>query len=758
MLFLLLNIFSVAGAQQITISGYITEKKSGERLIGATVYIPEKKAGTVTNTYGFYSITIPSDSITLVTSYIGYSPSRKQLYPKQNLTVNIDLENAKELDEVVVKGEKDALQERTQMSTIDLPMETIKSLPAFMGEVDIMKAIQLLPGIQSGNEGTSGLYVRGGGPDQNLILLDGVPVYNASHLFGFFSVFNADAIKSVEVVKGGFPARYGGRLSSVIDINMKDGNKNKIHGEGGIGAIASRLTLEGPIQKGKSSFMISGRRTYYDVLTKPFMSSAFNGGYFFYDLNGKMNFSLGKKDHLYVSGYFGNDKFYIRQKSESNNYYSSFNNSLKWGNITAVTRWNHEYNHKLFGNLTAYYSQYQFVVSGESKHSYDQFNEEYLMKYVSGINDKAVKYDFDILPNPRHYIKAGAGFVHHTYKPGAQQTKIRGDFQNQDTTIRANPLEAGEIDAYIEDDIKLLDALKINIGLHWTGFSVKDNFYHSIQPRVAARYLLNQQLSIKASFVQMNQFIHLLTNSSIGLPTDLWVPVTDKIPVQRAYQGALGFAYTYNKSVEVSLEGYYKTMDNLIEYKEGASFFNTNDNWEDKVEIGKGYSYGGEFFLQKKQGRFTGMLGYTLSWTNRQFANLNKGDVFPYKYDRRHDLKVAGVFKLTDRIELSAEWVYGTGNAITVPISYYFGADNNVVQVFGSRNGYRMAPYHRGDVSVKFIKQRKKWESAWIISAYNVYNRRNPFFIYSERNPNGVVFKQVSLFPIIPSVSYQFKF
>ncbi len=748
-------------AQMVTVSGFVTEKKSGERLTGATVYIPEKNAGTATNNFGFYSITVPADSITLRTSYTGYQPFIKPLHLKGNVTINIELETAGELKEVVVMAEKDAIQQRTQMSTIDLPIETIKSLPAFLGEVDIMKAIQLLPGIQAGNEGSSGLYVRGGSPDQNLILLDGVPVYNASHLFGFFSVFNADAIRSVEVVKGGFPARYGGRLSSVIDINMKEGNKNKLHGEGGVGLIASRLTLEGPLQKGKSSFMISGRRTYYDILAKPFIRGNTKGGYYFYDLNGKVNFRLGDKDHLYVSGYFGNDKFYANEKqslSTAENS-SAFNTNIKWGNITGVARWNHQFTPKLFGNLTTYYSQYRFLVSAQQKSNYAGVKEDFLLKYNSGINDQAVKYDFDYRPHRNHNIKIGVGYIYHTYSPGAQQTKVTGTIQQQDTTVGSGKLYAGEIDAYAEDDIKITSALKANIGVHWTGFSVRNSFYNAIQPRVAMRYLVNDKLSVKASFVQMNQFVHLLTNSSIGLPTDLWVPVTDKVPEQQSYQGAAGIAYTHKSGIEMSLEGYYKTMDNVIEYKEGASFFNSGTKWEEKIEVGKGKSYGAELFLQKKKGRFTGMLGYTLSWTTRHFDNLNNGKEYPYRYDRRHDFKVAGVYSLTDDIELSAEWVYGTGNAITLPIGYYAGPDGEDIQVFGSRNGYRMPAYHRGDVSIKFMKQKKNWERAWVISVYNVYNRYNPFYIYSSTNSEGKnVFKQMSLFPVIPSVSYQFKF
>ncbi|HLO71256.1 MAG TPA: TonB-dependent receptor [Flavipsychrobacter sp.] len=747
-------------AQQVTISGYVTEKKSGERLIGATVFIPEKNIGTATNAFGFYSITMQADDIKLKASYIGYATFSQDISLKQNTTLNIELESTKEMKEVVITGKKDAIQERTQMSTIDLPIQTIKSLPAFLGEVDVLKAIQLLPGVQAGNEGSSGFYVRGGGPDQNLILLDGVPVYNASHLFGFFSVFNADAIRSVELVKGGFPARYGGRLSSVLDINMKEGNKNKLHGEGGIGLIASRLTLEGPIQKGKSSFMISGRRTYYDIIAKPFIRGNFKGGYYFYDLNGKVNFKLTKKDHLYISGYLGDDKFYAKQKQEDgSSLSSSFNTDLKWGNITTVARWNHQYNNKLFGNLTAYYSQYRFIVSTQTKSTFSGSNDEFYLKYSSGINDKAIKYDFDYIPHPNHYVKAGVGYVNHTYKPGAQQTRVAAAGFKQDTTIATKDINAGEIDAYIEDDIKISSKLKANLGVHWTGFMVQDKFYHSIQPRVAARYLINDKLSAKASFVQMNQFIHLLTNSSIGLPTDLWVPVTARVPMQKSYQGAAGLAYTHFTGIEVSLEGYYKTMDNVLEYKEGASFFNPGSNWEDKVEIGKGKSYGGELFFQKKKGRVTGLMGYTLSWTKRQFDNLNGGKEFPYRYDRRHDFKIAAIYELAKNVEVSAEWIYGTGNAITLPVGYYTGPDGSNVQVYGERNGYRMPSYHRADVSIKFSKQRKNWERAWVISAYNVYNRRNPFYIYSSTNNQGnAVFKQMSLFPIIPSISYQFKF
>lgn len=750
--------------QRYTISGYISEKNSAERLIGATVFLPLKNIGTTSNTYGFYSITVPAsnDSIELRVTYIGYDPIMLKLVPNKNQALNIEMEAAKTLKEVVVTSQRDALQTTTQMSTIELPIATIKSLPAFLGEVDILKAIQLLPGVQGGNEGTSGLYVRGGGPDQNLILLDGVPVYNASHLFGFFSVFNADAIRNVEIIKGGFPAHYGGRLSSVIDINMKEGDKNKIHGEGGMGIIASRLTLEGPIQKGKSSFMISGRRTYIDILAAPLLNrDGLRTGYYFYDLNGKVNFRLGKKDHIYLSGYLGDDKFYADE--EDNDPYTSYssNTNLRWGNITGVARWNHEFSPKLFGNLTTYYSQYKFVISSsqQSTSTGTGSKDYFLIKYASGIDDKTVKYDLDFLPGPNHFIKVGAGMINHTYSPGALETKASSVGQNLDTTVGNESTTANEIDVYAEDDMRISDKFKMNIGVHWTGFDVKGNFYNAIQPRVALRYLLNDKLSLKSSFVEMDQFIHLLTNSSVGLPTDLWVPATQKVPFERCYQGAAGLAYTHDNGVEVSVEGYYKIMKNVIEYKEGASFFSATTSWEDKVLSGTGKSYGAELFVQKKKGRLTGMLGYTLSWSNRQFDELNNGASFPYRYDRRHDFKIAMVYTLTKRIELSAAWVYGTGNAITMPIGFYRGPNGNDLTIYGERNGYRMPAYQRGDVSIKFTKIKKRWSSSWIVSVYNVYDRRNAFYIRNERDYYGYTnFKQISLFPILPSISYEFKF
>jgi outer membrane cobalamin receptor len=739
-----------------TLSGYVEDASNSERLIGVSLYIKGQSEGTSTNNFGFYSITLPDDKVSLSISYLGYKTIDTTINLRENTKVTFKLNQVDNTikDVVITSSKQPDLVHSSQMSTIDLSIQNIKSLPAFLGEVDIMKAIQLLPGIQAGSEGSTGLYVRGGGADENLILLDGVPVYNASHLFGFMSVFNADAVKNVSVIKGGFPARYGGRLSSVIDINMKEGDKNNYHGEGGIGLIASRLTLEGPIQKGKSSFVVSGRRTYADIFTGLFSSGDNKIGYYFYDLNGKVNFTLGSKDHVYVSGYFGNDKFYTKPKGSAKNNPSTYNTSLLWGNITAVARWNHEFGPKLFGNLTAYYSQYRFNLSNGTKTTENNETNEFLTKLSSGIKDKAVKYDIEFFPNPMHNIKIGVGAIAHRYEPSAQRTKITSAISPEDTTIGDKPINAGEYDAYIEDDIKISDKLKANIGLHYTAFNVSSQVYHSLQPRLSARYLVNNDFSIKASYAQMNQFVHLLTNSSVGLPTDLWVPVTDRIPAELAHQVAAGVAYTNKTGIEVSVEGYYKALNNVLEYKDGAGFASNTTNWQDKVVVGKGNSYGMELFIQKKQGRLTGMLGYTLSWTNRTFDELNNGKTFPYHYDRRHDFKVAAVYSLTPKIEVSAEWVYGTGNAITIPVAAYTGPDNDKISVYGSRNDYRMQAYHRGDISIKFMKKKKLYERAWIFSVYNVYNRHNPFYIYDE----GSTFKQTSIFPILPSITYQFKF
>ena len=776
-------------AQKITISGYIKDNESGENLIGAAVIDKVSGAGVVSNTYGFFSLSlVKGDSVNLFCTYVGYQAQNLQLIATEDKTIHFSLNGDNMLEEIEVVAEQNSepIEQVTQMSTISIPVKQIKLLPALMGETDVLKALQLMPGVQSGSEGTSGLYVRGGGPDQNLILLDGVPVYNVSHLFGFFSIFNADALNRVELVKGGFPARYGGRLSSVIDISLKEGNMKEFHGEGNVGLISSKLTLEGPIIKDKASFMISGRRTYIDILARPLIKrSAEEGdettvGYHFHDVNAKFNYKFSDKDRLYFSLYTGRDKAYAFYKysNELNENYLEEEVGLRWGNVISAIRWNHVFGKKLFSNLTATYSRYIFdIFTNYEDRYYDYYLEKntteiYKARYYSGIKDFAAKIDFDYYPSPKHAIRFGLNTIYHTFEPGAfnlNSSEIEDINISQDTY-------AFEYTAYFEDDIKVDKNLNVNLGLHSSLFRVNEKNYYSIQPRVSARYLLTNQTSIKASYAQMTQFINLLTNSGIGLPTDLWVPSTDNVKPQEAWQVALGGAKSFQNGFELSIEAYYKEMKNLVAYKEGASFLEVDTDWETQVTSGSGESYGLEFLFQKKHGKTTGWLGYTLAWSNRQFDELNFGKKFPYKWDRRHDISIAIVHEWKPKIDLSIAWVYGTGNSITLPIGrhetlnsetplftdrtrnpyYYF----NEVDYYGERNSYRMRAYHRLDINLAFKKQKKWGERIWSLGVYNLYSRKNPYYIdigYDYKT-NKQKFVQYSLFPIIPSISYSFKF
>ena len=787
--FLLLIQTTILFSQSVTISGYIQDTKTGERLPYANVYEPNLKIGTSTNSYGFYSLTFPSsnDSVILVVSYVGYKTFKKNIFLKKDIWLTIDLiPKTFTTEEVKVTAEGyDKIEEKSQMSQINIPIKQIENMPAFLGETDVLKAIQLLPGVQSGSEGNSGLYVRGGSPDQNLILLDGTPVYNANHLFGFFSVFNSDAIKNVNLTKGGFPARFGGRLSSVLEINMKEGNNKEFKGQATIGLIASKLTLEAPIINDKTSFIFSARRTYIDILTKPFMPKEESGGYYFYDINAKVNHTLSKNDKLFLSIYTGDDKFYA--DSEYNYEENSSSNSfgLGWGNITSTLRWNHLFSSKLFANTNITFSDFTFYsnIKSTSVNKNINENESYRINYDSGIKDFSGSIDFDYLPNPNHYIRFGGNIIHHTFNPGVTQFKISGNSTNNIDTV-LTPVTSHknlESNIYIEDDFKISNTLKINLGIHGSFFAVKDKMFYSAEPRISLRYLFSGW-SIKASYVMMTQYIHLLSNSGIGLPTDLWVPTTKRILPQKGQQAALGFAksfYYKDELYEISIEGYYKTMTGLTEYKEGSDFLGLKADWQDKIETGNGRSYGGEIFIQKKSGNTTGWLGYTLSWTDRQFDGLNFGERFPFRYDRRHDIALAITHSFSNGIDLSAVWVYGTGNAITLGIAeyrsspspvgeFYYRYDEfdsedynyNNITFYNKRNGFRMADYHRLDISVSF-KWGENDRNKFTIGVYNAYSRKNPFFYYFDRdweNNGKRVLKQVSLFPILPAISYSYKF
>lgn len=826
-LFLLL-LTGLAEAQHHTISGYITNVKNGETLINSSVYENHSQRGNVSNTYGFYSLTVPKGAVSLTYSYVGFAPQQRSFNLTKDTVINIRLSESLELSEITVVGNKKELGvQGSQMSTIEVPVSQIKSVPSLFGETDVIKALQLLPGVKAGSEGSAGMHVRGGGPDENLLLLDGVPVYNVNHMFGFFSVFNADAIKNVTLYKGSFPARFGGRLSSVVDIRMNDGDDKRYHGNITVGLISSKINIEGPIIKEKTTFNFSARRTYADLLAQPLIAMAAkkegagkaSAGYYFYDLNGKISHKFSDRDRLYLSTYMGDDVIYANIRDS---YYEYGNQTetgkikmdWNWGNLISALRWNHVINNKLFMNTTAAYTRYRFYMAVGTEYETvvktppSTTSETITLGYRSGIEDYSAKVDFDWSPNSNHDIKFGANHTYHTFRPGVTVARLKstGDVtQNMDTTIGDQNVSAHETTAYIEDNISLGRIVKLNAGLHLSSFYVQDRFYPSLpQPRLGLRVLMSDKLSMKMGYAAMSQYIHLLSNSNISLPTDLWVPVTRRIPPMSSSQYSAGLFYNLGNVVDFSVEGYYKSMENLIEYRDGASFFGSSTGWEDKVYMGRGWAYGVEFLAQKTVGKTTGWIGYTWSKSERLFdregQKINNGLVFPAKYDRRHDVSVVFSHKFSPRFDLSATWVYSTGNCGTLALqtyggtnvpqsdnysgSYYYvgdGTNGGVTTVsnpittslpyVSSRNNFRYEPYHRLDVGMNFHKKLKRGTRTWNVSVYNAYNHLNPFLTtvtekyqyvqgnqYSGYTNSGKVLTQISIFPIIPSVSYSYKF
>ena len=795
---LLGTIVPAAYAQTYTLNGYVRDAQSGEPLIQATVLNTATGAGVATNRYGYYSLTLPTtDTLRLRFSYVGYAPATLRLALRQDTVINLELTSNNLLEEVVVQAPEDAVHERTQMSVVSVRPEQVQTLPALLGEADILKTLQLMPGVQSGNEGTTGLYVRGGSPDQNLILLDGVPVYNVSHLFGFFSVFNPSSISYIELIKGGFPARYGGRLSSVLDIRMKEGNMKQFAGEASIGIISGSASIEGPIVKDKASFIISGRRTYLDLVAKPLLKE-FAGndddevGYYFYDLNAKVNARLGQKHHVYLSAYTGNDDAQISDQrdrfADRVQTISNDNFDLQWSNLTTAFRWNYVISPRWFSNTTLTYSRYDYnndvtyettrrgiLESGDPEQEREDTTYNFSrQRYRSSIKDWAGRIDVNFLPNPQHDIQAGVSLIQHRFNPGAVNyvfdTLGTDDIVAGDTVLGSAIIDALEGFVYLEDQWQLFPRFSMNVGVHASAFQVENETYTSLQPRVSMRYLLGETLALKASYARMTQYIHLLTNAGLGLPTDLWVPATERIRPQQAWQGVIGLAKTLPSGLQVSLEGYYKTMDNLLEYRDGADFLDVEEDWQDKVVVGEGRSYGAELLVEQRTGRLTGWLGYTLSWTDRQFDEVNFGERFPFRYDRRHDISLTGSYQWTKKLTVSATWVFGTGQAVTLPVSsydpieiadFYFRdevSEGDIEEIRG-RNGFRMQPYHRLDLNIQHRKEKKWGERIWTLGVYNAYNRRNPFFIDRDTFEDGTKqFVQYTLFPILPAISYRLRF
>ena len=769
-------LFSVTSFAQ-TLSGHVQDAVSGEQLLGATVWCEDTKQGVAANIYGFYSLTLPEGKHNIIVTYIGYTPQRFEIDLSMNIKMDINLIAGTKLKEAVVSAESlNKIEEQVQMSKMEIPIDQVKRLPAIGGEVDLLKVLQLLPGVQSGGEGTSGLYVRGGSPDQNLMLLDGVPLYSVNHLFGFFSVFNADAVKNMSITKGGFPARFGGRLSSILEIYMKDGHMKEYHADATVSIIASKLTVEGPIVEDKASFMLSARRTYLDLLINPIIAQANRNNpdvttdprYYFYDLNGKLNWRIGPKDRLYLSAFKGEDDFGIASAENYGINSSTLDFGLDWKNEIQALRWNREWSPRLFSNTTLTRSLYNFNTGIEiTEQSEDTLSMAAL--YNSGIEDFSGRIDFDFAPNSRHYIKFGANWTNHTFSPGATSLELNfGDTPALDTLLGPADIKSDEAFLYVEDEFELSERLKLNLGVHASILMVQDTSYNSIQPRAALNYRLPGGYAFKASFARMAQYVNLLTNEGLGLPTDLWVPSTARIRPQQSWQVAMGVAKTFG-DIEVSLEGYYKGMEGLLSYKEGASFlFSLDTDWEDQVTQGIGNAYGTELLVQKKYGRTTGWIGYTLSWSNRQFDDINSGNWYPFTYDRRHDVSFVVTHDFTDKWTGSAVWLYGTGRALTLSESSFSayvpdGTGEGIytfsAEVPSEKNAFRMSPYHRLDLSLTRTKIRENGTRHLIFSVYNAYNNLNPFFAQTDEDDNGnPVIREYGIFPIIPSIAWRFSF
>lgn len=753
---------------QFVLSGYVKDAGSGETLIGAAVSVGgSARLGTVTNAYGFYSLRLPAGEYRLRYSYVGYSTRAETVVLDTARRLNIELEESGiDLKEVVVKARpEDANVKNTEMGTVGLQMEQVRKLPALMGEVDVLKAIQLLPGVLSAGEGNAGFYVRGGGPDQNLVLLDEAVVYNPGHLLGFFSVFNADALKNTTLIKGGMPAQYGGRLSSVVDIQMKEGSDRQYAMEGGIGLVASRVTFEGPIVEDRSSFIVSARRTYALDLAQPFLNNTSFAGtnYYFYDLNAKANYRFSDEDRLYFSTYFGRDILRFRSNARD------FNFDMPYGNATATLRWNHLFSDKLFMNVSAIYNDYDFGFQGGQG--------DFRIGLESGVRDWNGKVDFEYFPTPGHQVKFGANYTYHRLTPSlATATNGEAVFGNE-----ADLRYAHESAVYFSDDMQLGTGVRLNAGLRISSFTQLGPYtskfdstvyapgepvqaYIGWEPRLAATFYLNSVSSVKAGFTLANQYLHLVSNSTSTLPTDIWMPSSEIIEPQIGLQYALGYFRNFKDNLyEASVEVYYRDLYNQIDFRENY-VDNVANDLEEEFVFGKGRAYGLELFVEKKKGRLTGWLGYTLSRTERIFPEINNGNPYPAVYDRRHDLSVVANYRLSKKWEFGGVFIFGTGNAYT-PVQRLYFIDQFPVQEYGPRNSARLMDYHRLDLSATYTPKpdaQKRFRSSWNFSVYNLYSRQNPFFVYYdfESDPAagtaGASAYRVSLFPVIPSVTWNF--
>lgn len=758
----------------ILIKGFVKESATNDPIVGAVVSIPEINLSIATDTSGFYALSFETqDTLEVVFFMQGYTTQKKKVWASLLLDITLVSEHNL-LKEITILGEDTIyISNDAQMSKINLSMKQANSVPSLFGERDVIKVLQLMPGVQKGREGNTAMYVRGGGPDQNLILLDGMPFYSASHLYGFFSLFNSDVLQNVEFTKGAFPSRYGGKLSSVLDMTMKEGNKKEYHGEAGVGILSSKIMLEGPIKKDKCSFIIGARRSYMDILAGPFLPDKRKAIYYFYDINAKVNWDINRRNKISFSFYNGKDKF----KSNYEDYEGISKVGLNWNNILGNLVWDNLISDNLSARLSVGASKFSIKTKQYSFENGSDYDYEY--EYNSSIKDITLKYELNYKISGKHSINGGLQMISHHYVPGAYIKESGGSVSDGSN----KPVDSQEMSLYAEETGKVLSFFSYNIGGRLTRYSVRNKVYIRPEPRASMAFHITKKFAIKTSYAEMNQYALMLSQSILGPPLDLWVPATDKVTPQNSKQVALGIARDFNHSFTFTIEGYYKKSSNLVEYSEGSSFLvKTTDptgryyTWEDQVTQGRGWAYGSEFMLHKRAGKLSGWLAYTLSWNWMQFRELNMGKKYPAKYDHRHDASVVVIYKPNERFSLSLTWVYASGNAYTIPTSITRQINSEpsgrpweyFYTIYASKNSYRMPSYHRLDLGAQFSKKLKRnMVRVWDLSIYNVYNRENPYYyflavngytVFDGKRYPGYKLNKIILFPTIPSVTYRLIF
>lgn len=777
---------------RLTISGLITDAATGETLIGAGA--TSGKHGTVSNSFGFYSLTIPGekDRADVTFSYVGYLPKTLTIPAGRDTTVHVRLVPGTSLEEAVVTAPRESGIASTRMGAIEVPVAAVKSVPALFGEADVLKTIQLLPGVQGGTEGFSGLYVRGGGPDENLLLLDGIPLYHAEHMLGIFSVFQPEAVKKVTLYKGSFPARYGGRISGIVDVRTNDGNLYETHGSVGVSMIGEKLHIEGPVWKGKTSYSLSARGMHTLLLTPVIKLTGFDGNYFFYDLDAKFAHRFSGRDRLYFNVYHGLDNFHYRESNKAFDgrtgqpFTDTQKLGIRWGNTVAALRWNHVVGPRLFMNTTVAFNRYHMRMDSdmrtrEIKADGDTEDSQVQFDYRSGMRDWVAKADFDYTPTSSHKFKFGAEYTFHTFVPetltGYGRQRVNESPQ-ADTTLymRSNSLQRGhEASLYAEDEIRLGSHLSLNPGLRATLFNTQGKTYWSIEPRLNAKVNFTEDWWAKASYSRMSQYVHLLSSSQITLPVDLWVPITRNIRPETADQFSLGLYFGGLPGWNFSVEGYYKAIRNVLEYKEGAVFLFDSSGWESKVEAGSGRAMGVELFIEKTTGKTTGWLGYTLAKSDRLFPSINHGQRFPYRYDRRHSVNLVANHRFNEKFDISLAWNFASGGVTTLPerriVASSPAGEPRYVDLVSSRNNFRLPASHTLNLGFNFHRRHTRGESIWNLSVYNVYNHMNPTLVQKENNESvisryqadgpaewqlihEVRIKKITLLPIFPSIGY----